>query len=101
VENGGNLVVFYNKPEDWNGRDFAPFPIYLTSERVTEEDAEVTVLEPNHVLFNHPKQINSHDWAGWVQERNIYLPSDDTLKTSPKYNKLLAMNDENVKVLNE
>ncbi|MCI0448872.1 MAG: PIG-L family deacetylase [Chlorobi bacterium] len=95
VEDGGNLIVFYNKPQDWNGFNFGPFPIYLTNERVTEEDTEVKVLEPYLRLFRSPNVIYESDWDGWVQERSVYLPSDDTLKTSSKYHKLLSMNDEN------
>lgn len=95
AENGGNLIVFYNKPVDWNGKtNLAPYPIHITNERVTEEDAEVTILLPEHKLLNYPNKISSSDWVGWVQERNIYLPSGDD-RTSPQYERLLAMQDEN------
>jgi hypothetical protein len=95
TKDGGNLVVFYNKPTDWNlPQQVSPYPIYITNERVTEEDAAVTVLKPGHQYFNEPNKITGSDWSGWVQERNIYLPSDDTNKTSSKYEKLLAMQDE-------
>lgn len=90
---GGNLICSYHKTGDWNGKGFSPYPITLTSERVTEEDAPVTVLRPNPVLST-PNIIRPHDWDGWVQERSIYLPSDDTLQTSPRYQRLLAMSDE-------
>jgi LmbE family N-acetylglucosaminyl deacetylase len=96
VKNGGNLVCFYNKPQDWNDKgELAPYPIYLTNDRVTEEDANVKVLSPNHLLFNYPNTVSGSDWNGWVQERNIYLPSGDTLKTSAKYQRLLSIQDEN------
>jgi LmbE family N-acetylglucosaminyl deacetylase len=92
---GGNLIIFYNKPTDWNlGQQVSPYPIYITNERVTEEDAAVTVLKPEHPYFNEPNKIISSDWNGWVQERNIYLPSDDPTVTSSKYEKLLSMQDE-------
>jgi hypothetical protein len=94
VKNGGNVICFYQKPQDWNGNNFAPYPIYITSERVTEEDASVEVLEPSHNIFTKPNQITDTDWLGWVQERNIYLPSGDTALTSPKYHRLLSMSDE-------
>ena len=96
VKGGGNLICFYNKPQDFNGKEnIAPYPLYVTSERVTEEDAQVTMLNPQHDLFNYPNKINQSDWDGWFQERNIYLPSDDTSKTSAMYERLLAMQDEN------
>ncbi len=91
---GGNVVCFYHKTGDWNGKNFSPLPITLTDERVTEEDAEVTVLDPTHPFFLSPNRIGPRDWKGWVQERSIYLPSDDSSKTSPNYQRLLAMSDE-------
>jgi LmbE family N-acetylglucosaminyl deacetylase len=95
VNRGGNVVCFYNKPTDWNvGKDLAPYPIFITNERVTEEDAQVTILHPEHRFFNEPNKIKPDDWNNWIQEKNIYLPSDDTAKTSSKYEKLLAMQDE-------
>lgn len=94
VNKGGNIICFYNKEQDWNGKFLAPYPIYVTAERVTEEDAKVNILEPEHQFFNAPNRMNESDWNGWVQERNIYLPSDDPSKTSAKYKRLLAMQDE-------
>ncbi|MCC6864667.1 MAG: PIG-L family deacetylase [Ignavibacteria bacterium] len=96
IYQGGNLICFYNKPQDINGKqNIAPYPIYITSQRVTEEDADVIVLKPDNVLFNYPNKIISSDFSGWVQERNVYLPSDDTLQTSAKYQRLLYMQDDN------
>lgn len=94
IKNGGNVVCFYNRPPEWNGHSYAPFPIDITRQRVTEETQPVTVLEPENPLFHHPNEILPVDWNGWVQERNIYLPSGDTALTSPKYQRLLAMSDE-------
>ncbi|HUI30996.1 MAG TPA: PIG-L family deacetylase [Candidatus Acidoferrales bacterium] len=94
VNNGGNVVCFYNRPPEWNGHAFAPYPINITKERVTEETQPVTVLDPSNKLFHSPNQILPSDWNGWVQERNIYLPDGDTTKTSGKYERLLAMSDE-------
>lgn len=95
VNHGGNAVCFYNKPGEWNGKNYAPYPLYVTSERVTEEDATVTVIDKGNYLLNTPNNITQSDWDGWVQERNIYLPSDDTSKTSGKYQRMLYMEDEN------
>ena len=52
------------------------------------------MLKPENVLFRYPNEILPADWNGWVQERNIYLPSGDTSLTSSKYERLLAMSDE-------
>ncbi len=94
ARSGGNLVVFYHKTGDWNGKTFAPYPLTVTGERVTEEDAAVTELLPEHPLLNEPNHIRPHDWDGWVQERSIYLPSGDSTKTDSRYETLLAMSDE-------
>jgi LmbE family N-acetylglucosaminyl deacetylase len=94
ANNGGNLVVFYHKTGDWNGQNFAPYPLLISQERVTEEKAVVTPLLPDHALLNFPNKILPADWNDWVQERSIYLPSGDTAKTSSKYQRLLAMSDE-------
>ncbi len=93
ARNGGNIICFYHKPNDWNGKNFSPYPIMLTGERVTEEDATVTPLSTHHPLLNSPNTITAEDWDGWVQERSIYLPSDDTTQTSAQYLRLLGMSD--------
>ena len=94
VKQGGNIVCCYHKTGDWNGKNFAPYPIRLTAERVTEEDAPVTILLPDHALLNAPNPVGAGDWGGWIQERSIYLPADDTLQTSARYDRILAMSDE-------
>lgn len=94
VKNGGNVVCFYERPPEWNRRNFSPFPIEVTAQRVTEEDQPVTILDPTNRLFHFPNEIVPSDWNGWIQERSIYLPDADTSKTSPKYERLLAMSDE-------
>jgi hypothetical protein len=94
IKNGGNVVCFYDRPQEWDGHNFAPYPIDITEERVTEETQPVTILYPESRLFHYPNEITSSDWDGWVQERNIYLPNGDTTLTSNKYIRLLAMSDE-------
>lgn len=100
VRGGGKVVCFYHKPQDWNNQGdsvngFAPYPLFITSERVTEENASVKLLSPSHPLFHFPNKIVSEDWQNWVQERSIYLPSAEIAKTSEKYLRLLEMSDEN------
>ena len=74
VEEGGNLVVQYNKYE-WDGviaGGPGPYPTAMSWNRVTEEDAPVTMLEPDNVLLNYPNDITQEDFEGWVQERGLY-----------------------------
>ncbi len=89
VYNGGTLVVQYNTTADLETNRFFPYPLTLSRERVTEEDAEVRILLPEHPALNFPNKITSEDFSGWVQERGLYFPGtwDST------YDALLSMND--------
>jgi LmbE family N-acetylglucosaminyl deacetylase len=88
VEKGGNLIVQYNT----NRRvDIAaPFELKLSRDRVTEEFAEVRVLEKGHSILNYPNKITSEDFKGWVQERGLYFPGT----WSKEYTPILSMNDK-------
>jgi LmbE family N-acetylglucosaminyl deacetylase len=69
---GGTLVVFYQKTFEWS-LDYAPYPLRISRNRVTREDAPITVLVPEHPLFTRPNRIVEADWAGWIQERGLYF----------------------------
>lgn len=90
VKTGGTLVVQYNTNGELETDAFAPFPLTLSRERVTEEDAVVTVLAPQNPLLTTPNVIRAKDFEGWVQERGLYFP-----KTwSSQYTPLLSMHDK-------
>src|SRR5256885_9322340 len=74
VENGGTLVVQYNSlsPQPLLVDPPGPFPFKVTNERVTVEEAPVTVLKADHPLLNTPNKITAADWNDWVQERGLY-----------------------------
>ena len=95
VSNGGTLIVQYNKQEFASG-NFAPYPVKMRGERVTDENAPVTMLAPDHPLFNFPNKIGSDDWKNWVQERGLYFLSE----FDQRYTPLLAAPDDTGKVLN-
>ncbi len=96
TNNGGNLVVNYsqNSAADRWDPSFAPYPLTIGKPtltwRVVEEDAKVTILDPDHKVFNAPNKIVSSDWDGWVQERSIYNISE----ADPKYTKLVSAIDK-------
>lgn len=74
VKEGGNLVVQYNKYE-WDKvieGGPGPYPTVMSWNRVTEEDAPVTLLAPEHPLLNTPNDITQEDFEDWVQERGLY-----------------------------
>ena len=72
VENGGTLIVQYNK-FDFNDSQYGPYPALVSRDRVTDESAPVTVLIPDHPMFTIPNQIDELTWADWVQERGLYF----------------------------
>jgi LmbE family N-acetylglucosaminyl deacetylase len=74
VRNGGLLVVQYQQYPFVDG-GFAPFALSLARphDRVTDENAPVTVLDPAHPVFRYPNQITPDDWRGWIQERGLYF----------------------------
>jgi hypothetical protein len=89
VSNGGTLIVQYNKTE-YAGGNFAPYPVKMSrGDRVTDENAPITVLVPDHPLFNFPNRITADDWKGWTQERGLYFLSD----WDSRYTPLLASSD--------
>ena len=96
VEDGGTLLVFYHRTNEWNPNEqrnrpqLAPYPIILDDDRVTDENAPVTFLQPKHPLLNFPNKITQQDFANWIQERGLYFPKE----WDPKYSAVLSTNDK-------
>ena len=96
VEDGGTLLVFYHRVNEWNPNEqrgrpqLAPFPIIVDDERVTQEDAPVTFLQPRHPLLHFPNRITQADFANWVQERGLYFPRE----WDPQYTAVLGTSDK-------
>ncbi len=91
VENGGNLVVQYNVSRGLVTTDIGPYPITLSSNRVTDEKSEVRFTDKNSLILNQPNKITDLDFNDWVQERGLYFPS----QWDKHYNTLVSMNDQN------
>jgi LmbE family N-acetylglucosaminyl deacetylase len=92
VEAGGNYVVQYNTNRGVDTKTLAPYPLELSRDRVTEEDAPVTILAPeDHPILNSPNKITEKDFENWVQERGLYFPN----KWDEKYTPILGWNDTN------
>lgn len=95
VRDGGNLVTLYHRPWDnWDSEKTALAPITIGKPslrwRVTNQNADVHVLAPEHQVLNHPNQISNDDWAGWHKERGLYFAS----AWGPQYTPILSMSDE-------
>mgnify|MGYP003348837921 FL=1 len=52
---------------------YVPYPARITSNRVTVEQAPVTMLQAAHPLLTTPNRISAADFDGWVQERGLYF----------------------------
>ncbi|MDB5271965.1 MAG: hypothetical protein JWO58_332 [Chitinophagaceae bacterium] len=95
VKQGGNLIVQYNT----NNRigpllaKIGPYPFTISRERVTNEQAEVRILKPQHPAFHIPNEIHADDFDNWIQERGIYFAAD----IDKQYETLLSLNDPNEK----
>jgi hypothetical protein len=88
VSRGGTLIVQYNKFE-FNEAQYGPYPAEVTSNRVTDELAPVTVIAPEHPVFTTPNRIGEEAWRGWVQERGLYFLGN----LDPRYRDLVEMED--------
>ena len=87
---GGTVVVQYGQYE-MTQPGIMPYAITLNRphDRVTQEDAPVTILDPPARELTTPNRIRASDFTGWVQERSLYMPRT----FDAKYRALLAMND--------
>ncbi len=93
VQNGGNLIIQYLKSNLVGQKKViaGPYSFMIEgSNRVTEEDAAVSFLLPQHAVLNYPNKISGKDFEGWVQERSTY----QAVKTDEHFEMPLGMNDK-------
>jgi len=101
AQNGGTLVVQYQRDFAWDGKNYAPYPAKIGNKpgdplpRITDETSSVKFLKPDDSLLNTPNKITQDDFKGWVQERGLYFWSE----YDSRYTPLLAMNDPGEKDL--
>jgi len=83
VEQGGTLIVQYNVSRGLVTEDIGPYPFTIGRDRVSEENAPVTIVAPDHQLLNFPNTITQRDFDGWAQERGLYFATqwDDSYET--------------------
>lgn len=93
VKNGKTMIVQYNTLDDLVTKEIAPFPLKISRDRVTEENAEVRFLNPNHPILNTPNKITSEDFKGWKQEQGLYYPSEWDSNFTP----IISSNDKGEK----
>jgi LmbE family N-acetylglucosaminyl deacetylase len=98
VQNGGNLIVQYNRTGS-NGLTpaMAPYPFTISAgSRVTEENAEVVFANPTHPVLQFPNVISTSDFEGWIQERSTYQAT----AIDARYDAPLSMHDKNEQASN-
>jgi LmbE family N-acetylglucosaminyl deacetylase len=96
VKNGKTMIVQYNTTDDLVTKDMSPFPLKISRDRVTEENAEVRFLNPKHPVLNHPNKISIEDFKDWRQEQGLYYPNEWDDAFTP----ILSSNDKGEKPKN-
>jgi hypothetical protein len=101
IEQGGTVVMQYNRPDGLSGKMLGPYPFSIQGSapalRVTDETAPVKFLAPDHPALTTPNHIGPADFEGWFQERGSYFPSS---WDQEHYQTILAMSDPGEPPLN-
>lgn len=99
VAQGGNLIVQYLKSNQIGQKRIkvGPYPFMVNAgSRVTEENAKVNFLLPDHGVLNYPNKITDKDFENWVQERSTYQAE----QLDPHFELPIGMNDTGEKTGN-
>ena len=74
-----------------NKINVGPYSFTVNSgRRVTQEEAPVQFLLPNHPVFNFPNKIQETDFDNWVQERSTYQAEN----IDPHFTMPISMSDK-------
>ena len=90
VKSGKTMIVQYNTLDEFVTKDLGPFPFKVSRDRVTEENATVRFLAPEHPILNYPNKITTKDFEGWKQEQGLYYPSE----WDKNYTPIISSNDK-------
>jgi len=95
VKEGGVLLVQYNTNNSISAvkAKISPYPFTITRNRITDENAEVKFLLPDHPALNYPNKITAKDFEGWIQERSVYNAEN----IDSNYQRILSMKDPSEK----
>ena len=93
VKDGGVLLTQYNTNNSIGPvkAKISPYPFTISRNRVTDEEATVNFLVPDHPVLSYPNKITQKDFDGWVQERSIYNAEN----IDPAYQRIFSMKDPN------
>jgi hypothetical protein len=92
VEEGGNLIVQYNTSNNIGPvrAKIGPYNFNISRTRVTDENAPMNIIRPDHAVLNFPNKIEASDFNGWIQERSIYHASE---WDKEKFETIFSIND--------
>ncbi|HEX2912078.1 MAG TPA: cyclic nucleotide-binding domain-containing protein [Chloroflexia bacterium] len=93
VREGGTLIVQY-QGYGYENENFTPYPFKFNHphDRVTYEDAPVTILRPDFMFFRLPNAITETDFEGWIRDRGLYFFGE----WDKRYQTFLASSDPGV-----
>ncbi len=93
IKQGGTYIVQYNTSNFISSvtNKIGPYPFTISRTRVTDEQAAVEIILPNHPAFQWPNKISTSDFEGWVQERSVYQAE----KIDSNYAAPISMHDAN------
>jgi len=91
VNQGGTWIVQHNTRFGFQVAQKGPYPLRVTGrDRISQENAPIRILMPEHQIFNYPNTITDKDFEDWVQERGLYFADSWEGTLYP----LLAGNDQ-------
>lgn len=95
AKNGGTVVAQYNVFRGLLTKQIGPYSMRISNDRVTDENAKVSFINPKHSALNYPNKITEKDFDGWVQERGLYFPD----QWDKRYQTIIACHDPKEKDL--
>ncbi|HMD00095.1 MAG TPA: hypothetical protein VKH37_08070, partial [Ferruginibacter sp.] len=91
IREGGVLLVQYNTNNNLGPMrsKIGPYPFTIGAKRITDEEAKVKFLIPDHKALTYPNKITDADFDDWIQERSTYHA--ENIDTG--YRRILSMHD--------
>jgi LmbE family N-acetylglucosaminyl deacetylase len=96
VSGGGTLILQYNVSSGLQTDAIGPYSLKIGNGRITDENATVKLINPDHQLLNFPNKITQKDFDGWVQERGLYFAEN----WDSKYEPIFSLHDPDENDLN-
>ncbi|HEX8985171.1 MAG TPA: hypothetical protein VF767_07065, partial [Bryobacteraceae bacterium] len=93
ISRGGTLLVQYNVIDRSTSAEalegIGPYPIHVSHDRVSVEEAPVAITGRSSPLVSAPNAITQADFDGWIQERGLYFAD----RWDPRYKTLFESHD--------